>query len=899
MLTIHRILFKASVTLIAVTAIIAILCGSHAQAAGSLAEKFRIDPVYQIKEPIDLPVSGKYFRKTIEFPSVPVQPGKVLCLRFKAHYPMEHPSDKWVGNNLIIDFNGKWAGKSMPDGSERILNRRDTTKTARNVSGWFQGDRMEVMWGPAGEVPDARLTADRDEGYWYVLNVSDVAEFIKKDVDDRVVGGHPNKIILTSTVTDESPNPSPAEMRIEDFTIGYASREDIEKIQPVTLVSAPAIKGKTLVGIGCSLNIASNGAMELDYGKDRYTIRSAFSYPSDTIKYHQFTWESTDDTDWKADFLPGEPGNVTVKGESANYSVTRRIQPKDGKFLVFDTIQNKANGVLGMSIHNQIITPGRLAADDVYISGVPGIADFKSSAYNPTLFVKQKGSSLAVAVSDNVFENQLSMSRKPNMAQFGTEHFGMAPGASYTMEWAIYPSADRDYWSFINLLRREWNVNFTVLGPRTTQMREEDWIGKRQDRKILMFMGDLWFHFMDGAGLTDEEYGARLKAQIDKVTKVNPTAIVMPKLETPNITILRKNLPGSELIPKTPKQMPFELTAAQSEVLKKTPWWDSMMKTADGRGLIDTWYTDDDAGEIDLMVYPMLGNSKYKSMIDMIDSCMDKVGCKGIYMDMFEYDEEVGAGPRTDYGRWDGHTVDLTSQGDVARKFTDMALASLPARVAIMKHIYDKGGIATTNGHPSSRDLRSIPYMSACEADYEVAADFQGLQNLMDPSEPGIYPRMSMGHLCSPVTQGLGLWRPDLYQSGPAAKEFAANNRAELIQKYVIVCLRNAQLFYEYANIPDSGPGKGEYGIVRYMFPFTPVELHAGYMIGKERILTAISGTFKWDHAEKAVCLTFDTKGYKTTPNVSMVKKGQSWDVTVKLKDWNATAVIMSPSELK
>ena len=30
------------------------------------------------------------------------------------------------------------------------------------------------------------------------------------------------------------------------------------------------------------------------------------------------------------------------------------------------------------------------------------------------------------------------------------------------------------------------------------------------------------------------------------------------------------------------------------------------------------------------------------------------------------------------------------------------------------------------------------------------------------------------------------------------------------------------------------------------MFPFTPIELHGGWFVGKERILTAVSGEFGW-----------------------------------------------------
>jgi hypothetical protein len=30
------------------------------------------------------------------------------------------------------------------------------------------------------------------------------------------------------------------------------------------------------------------------------------------------------------------------------------------------------------------------------------------------------------------------------------------------------------------------------------------------------------------------------------------------------------------------------------------------------------------------------------------------------------------------------------------------------------------------------------------------------------------------------------------------------------------------------------------------MFPFTPIELHSGWLVGRERILTCVSGEFGW-----------------------------------------------------
>src|SRR6185312_9390610 len=36
------------------------------------------------------------------------------------------------------------------------------------------------------------------------------------------------------------------------------------------------------------------------------------------------------------------------------------------------------------------------------------------------------------------------------------------------------------------------------------------------------------------------------------------------------------------------------------------------------------------------------------------------------------------------------------------------------------------------------------------------------------------------------------------------------------------------------------------YDISRYLFPFTSLEIHSGYLLGKERIVTTRSGEFGW-----------------------------------------------------
>lgn len=48
------------------------------------------------------------------------------------------------------------------------------------------------------------------------------------------------------------------------------------------------------------------------------------------------------------------------------------------------------------------------------------------------------------------------------------------------------------------------------------------------------------------------------------------------------------------------------------------------------------------------------------------------------------------------------------------------------------------------------------------------------------------------------------------------------------------------------------------------MYPFTPIELHSGYLVGKERILTNRSGLFGWADKSNFNAYVYDRDGRQT-----------------------------------
>ena len=84
---------------------------------------------------------------------------------------------------------------------------------------------------------------------------------------------------------------------------------------------------------------------------------------------------------------------------------------------------------------------------------------------------------------------------------------------------------------------------------------------------------------------------------------------------------------------------------------------------------------------------------------------------------------------------------------------------------------------------------------------------------------------IALSHLYTPIQLG------DMLTYANTPKDMAADQR---------IAIKRGALYYHYCG------GTGYPSLSSKMFPFTPVELHGGWLVGKERILTTVSGEFGW-----------------------------------------------------
>ena len=117
---------------------------------------------------------------------------------------------------------------------------------------------------------------------------------------------------------------------------------------------------------------------------------------------------------------------------------------------------------------------------------------------------------------------------------------------------------------------------------------------------------------------------------------------------------------------------------------------------------------------------------------------------------------------------------------------------------------------------------------------------------------------------------------------------------AEGLMLGLISYLRHGLLYYHYTypELPETGPGSGEYGPINHMFPFTPIALHEGWMEGRERILTCVAGDYAWKHSRKPVVRLFGLDGREKSNGARSKRSGAGWKITLPLADWAEIAVI-------
>lgn len=548
--------------------------------------------------------------------------------------------------------------------------------------------------------------------------------------------------------------------------------------------------------------------------------------PSEHVK--RVKWEEEEEPVWtdpslfvpakshRVDYRATQRGDralrVTAGGESFDiesefrcadpkaFRVKRSVRSLAESVEVTDTIENLTDSDIGLMIHHRVLLASR-KVESLHLCGWPKTMKEGSQhqVMHPSVFVATEAGGFALLARDDVFRVHCRSALEGGVASISDERFGLAPRARYTMRWNFFPVPSRDYWDFVNAARRALDVNFTLDGP----------------------MGFISTPRAKAPALTDAE----LTAFADNCSLRYVSANI-PYTEKPKYRYLHGTgyLEAADWAART-KELLQRLVKLRPGLIPVTYFHEfvstetgSPEKYRDARVLHSDGTQANYPYSYPLPLFcPTLDNSYGRAVPGFFDWARKAVGARGIYWDEMDGTSET----YTFDGRWDNHTVVMDPKTlKILQKPAMLTLLSQEWRIKQAKDIVKRGPLIA-NGQPQTESMMRIHFLRFVET--------------------GDINHLIHAQLYTPV--GLGD-----HLTEKTEKDIARQIRAHL---------RFGCLYYYYGgHIQTTYPQ-----LTSRMYPFTPIELRPGVLIGEERILTVRSGTFGWGDRSKHEVHAFDETG--------------------------------------
>jgi hypothetical protein len=778
----------------------------------SLYEKTKFESIWAAK---DLLLKMKW-QETREFkiPSIVKKKNHRIVLRLKARINSKRNSG-W--NNYLSLWLNRQPIKSVDRSNKlRFLNRSATFKTTKyGTQTYLNRNSLLLFFSP--DFKGLRKELPKEvyrEKFGYLLDITDLVD----DIDMNFLK------IKCTTVKNSFKGKEIGWGIIGNCEIGYIKKRlktnDFKKTQ--------LLSGKTIKMKDYSLVLSKGKGLEIKMANEQYFLESSFSYPN--AGYNKFNYSNAfsagnEDKLKISTKLVNKSFKITAKGRY--YTLERSIEAKEERIEIEDKFVNLSSSEpLGIIINNCLFSNSK--PKEVFSEGGSG---------NPTIFIAQQHSGLGIVVNDDIYRLQLRVAYENCKINFFTKNFGLKPNSSYTLKWVIYPrsvspakrafpltdNAGPDYWDFINQVRRDWKVNYVVGGPcefikitdtlLRSKTRKEIFAGKKPEYLLLR----PWFEYCDGSSviMNREQFAADWHKAVKVIKSLNSKVKCFASLE-PTFTIPLK----TEEIKDSSFKDSFVYDDNGNPMIV-AQWW-PIVKKVKGNGYIRK------KGYEYVHTYLEKGNSRLKQFKEQCNFIFDELNADGVYLDLFGHTSTRRPGYRYSYNKWDGYTVDINSKSlNISKKYTDLALVASSGQAEALKDILSKGKVVIANYPAGTREMTNVHINRFSEISGNLLYCYKT-------------------HLGSPLALGTP-WRT------------VSNHTTKRLMEDIIDYLNSGVLYYYYAvNYIDKPKNTSA---LSYCFPFTPIELHSGWLIGKERIITSKSGTFGWHDMSKVKGHLFDADG--------------------------------------
>lgn len=731
---------------------------------------------------------------------------------------------------MRIRLNGRDVQAAKSRTAMRLVNKPVTSPVAPNIpSTWYGGD---IAGWRALYAPDFKAALAQKfytgNPYELVLDVTDLTNPISDNRLEITNTASANTKIYSHTNADLVIG----EMTIETKPVPSGMMSETGDLLPVINRGEPAAGAASYQG-----KVLSGGGFSMSTGKSTFTFNSSFSYPNAGFNHFSASSQTDNQPGWKINVNP-KANRVFAQG--VDYRIERSIKWEKTHAEIVDTITNlHKDAPLGLAVRNEMDLSG-LKDPEIRIAGNPDPAVNEYYAPgNPSVYVRLPKSGIGMIAEDDVLRNQAVLYTKPAEANapavvgIRSDMLRLAPGETYSLRWAVYPVAGPDYFDFVNLVRDDWKANFPVLGGW--------WWGFNPDAVLQMPLPKLrdllvknGIHYATiGGGWVDRMHDPK---HIGFGTGVFDSYWDDYRRRVREAgDKLREAVPGF-------KVMAYYDAQRDTSENSSAKFPDSWRTDANGKQMYTDW---NGAYSRSFSMVPTLQNSFGKAMLNVAQRYFTDMKLNGIYWDEME---NTGYGaPELTYNIFDGHSAQLDPKTwTIQREVGITSLTSLPFRMAVIAEAQKHGGVMLGNGPATSQQILHTDVQRMIEIQHNDSYGYQG--NLETP----------LGYISGYID-----WKSFL--------------RA-----------------FNQAMLPVSGFSANGFphDITPYLFPFTPIEIHPGYLLGQERIIVTHNGNYGW-HNEKVLSFThhFDQNGKLTATHFPIHITANGARTAVTLKD-NEAAVL-------
>jgi hypothetical protein len=769
----------------------------------------KVDPSW-IKSPFELIRSGIKVEpmSTVKIPAGAMDKKPVKELIVRARMDLKTLG----GGNFVMQV--KLNGKLL--GADRIRNRLDRIQLGNEqIASSMGGSTWFILYAPNYD-PIPPYSG-------YATPGIDPYE-LRFDVSDLWKSGGGNEIEIADTA--QFKNPIMAEVG--------ASEMLSPKIRPPELKPAPTGEIPTLAPItegkpDYSWRQLAGGAFEVTLGQKHWVVESQFS--TTTPGWAKLGRAPEAKPQWKS----FELNKTGLSAVARDFKLKREITRHDDHLQIVDHITNTSNADLPVMFSHQ--TEVDRTGGKLFIAGLevkqPKL--FSDNGVYPATWIGWDKDALGWVGEDDITRAQGGEFVDGNTIGIRDDHMVVGRGKTIDLEFSIYPLETPERYAFINRIRRNWDMNFTINGAGIMQgdVGASMNIHMTDERLKDYLLCKSAYYMITGSWISNFDIPSW------KISSRDETTLKMAD----RVHALRPDIVRLDYVHCfLGYQPPWDLTEANVKAEKALFKEDAILRP-DG--------TPADYSNPDLPLFlPTEGSKWAKAQESLFEYRLKNGHVEGLYWDEMAY-----SAFRYDYNpnHWDGVSADIDpTTHRIARKITNVTLASQPWRLRMAKKLLDRGPLLA-NGGPFTRSFGKLHFPRF--------------------EETGLFTNIVNGQLNTPIALG---------------DHLTERNEVDAF-KDMVRGLDYGSVYYWYRPEVDATYPT----LTSYMYPITPINLGHGYIIGKERILTNTSGYFDWGDQSDFEPVVFDRRGMKTDAiKIPKVERDGKVFAEVRIPEGYAVALI-------